>query len=98
MAGNYGTTICNHIKTFYLVATGEPIVYWSFDSMILGEKAVLVNRLSNTGDICHYDIEKLSHREEKNIFSSHVSNGDLFICNNNGEGPFSVEKLKELIN
>ena len=98
MAENYGTAICRHIRAFYSVAAGEPIVYWPFDSSILGAGAILVKRQGDTGDICHYDIEKLSHKEAKEIFGDHALNDNLFFCNSDEEEPFSVNKLKELLN
>ena len=57
-----------------------------------------MNRESNTGDICHYDIGNLSNRESRNIFRNYATNDDLFICNNDNEEPFSIEKLNNLIN
>lgn len=94
---NYDTPICKHIKIFYSIVAGEPIVYWPFESSILGEKARLVNRPSNTGDICHYDIENLSHKESRDIFRNHASNSNLYICNNDNEDQFSIEKFRDLI-
>jgi len=95
---NYGTTICNHIRTFYSIVAGEPIVYWPLDSSLLGAKAILVNKESNTGDICHYDIENLSDKERRDIFRNHASNANLYICNNDGEEEFSVEKFRNMLN
>jgi len=98
VAENYDTTICSHIRTFYATVTGEPIVYWPFDSSILGTKAILEKRESNTGDICHYDIKNLSNKEAKEIFREHAKSNNFFICNPDGEEPFTIEKLKNLIN
>jgi hypothetical protein len=95
---HYGTTICDHIRAFYLTVTEEPIVYWSFDSSILGTKAILEKRESNTGDICHYDIENLSHREAEEIFRKHAKSNNFLICNVDDEEPFTIEKLRNLIN
>jgi hypothetical protein len=57
-----------------------------------------VNRESDTGDICHYDIENLSHKEGQDIFSRNASNDNFIICNNDDEVPFSIETLKKLNN
>jgi hypothetical protein len=57
-----------------------------------------VNIISITGDICHYDIEKLSNKESKDIFRNHALNANLIICNNDGEEQFSVEKFKNSLN
>lgn len=98
MVDNYGATICNHISNFYSIVAGEPIVYWEFDSSILGQNARLVNIISSTGDICHYDIENLSNKESRDIFRDHALNANLRICNKNGEEQFSVEKFRDLLN
>jgi hypothetical protein len=95
---NYSTTICNHIRIFYSLVAVEPIIYWPFDSSILGTKAILINRKSNTGDICHYDIENLSDKETRDIFRNHASNANLCICNNDGEEEFSVNKFRDMLN
>lgn len=98
MDNNYGTTICEHIRTFYSTVTEEPIVYWPFDSSMLAAKSNIVNRESITGDVCHYDIENLSHKQAKEIFRDHASNDNLFICNPDDGEPFTIEKLRSLLN
>ena len=94
---NYNTSICEHIRTFYSIVAGDPIVYWPFESSILGEKARLVSRISTAGDICHYDIENISHKEGRDIFRNYASNANLYICNNDNEDKFSIEKFKDFI-
>lgn len=98
MGDNYSTTICSHIRTFYLIIAGEPIVYWPFDSAILGETALLVNIRSNTGDDCHYDIVNLSNGESRRLFRDHALNANLRICNSDDEKQFSVEEFRDLLN
>ena len=98
VADNYGTTICGHIRIFYSIVAAEPIVYWQFDSSVLSKTAILVNIISSTCDICHYDIENLPNKESRDIFRKHALNSNLIICNNDGEEQFSVEKFKNSLN
>lgn len=97
MVEHYGTTICNHIRTFYATVAGEPIVFWPFDSSILGNRAILTNRESNTGDVCHYDIENLKDNKAKGIFKDHAKSDRFLICNVDDDEPFTIEKIKSLI-
>lgn len=87
-----------HKNVLFNRCRGTYYIYWPFDLSILGEKAKLVNRASNTGDICHYDIENLSDKETRGIFRNHALNANLSICNNDGAEEFSVYKFRDLLN
>jgi hypothetical protein len=57
-----------------------------------------VNITSSTGDACHYDIQSMSNKESRDIFRDNALNANLYICNNDGDEQFSVEKLINLLN
>jgi hypothetical protein len=51
-----GASICEHIRKYYPNVGGEPPVFWIFDEAILPHGARLVQKRSDTGDDCHFNI------------------------------------------
>jgi hypothetical protein len=51
-----GVTICDHVRKFYRNVGGEPPVFWIFDDANLPEGSSLVQKKSDTGDDCHFNI------------------------------------------
>lgn len=51
-----GVTICQHIRKYYPNVGGEPPVFWIFDKAILPKECRLVQKQSDSGDDCHYNI------------------------------------------
>jgi hypothetical protein len=75
---------------------GEPIVYWQFDSEVLGDGVQLVKNVGTTGDDCHYDICQLPRKRGKDIFKENALNQNLRICINNDAIQFSLEVFEDL--
>ena len=78
-----GASICNHLKRYYISVDEPPHVMWIFQRDILPDDVRLVQRRSDSGDDCHYDIEGLSDKKAKRIFAKHChSITNLRICDN----------------
>ena len=74
-------TICGHIQNYYSDVSGEPPVYWEFDSKILPSTHVIKESPSASGDECHRDIMNLSKRDAEQVFKKNTNYPDSFkIC------------------
>jgi hypothetical protein len=51
-----GRGICEHIRTYYRNVGGEPPVFWIFEESILPTGSSLVQKRSDSGDDCHFNI------------------------------------------
>jgi hypothetical protein len=51
-----GSNICPHVRKFYPDVGGDPPVFWIFDEAILPKDCRLVQKRSDTGDDCHFNI------------------------------------------
>ena len=51
-----GHGICDHIRQYYRNVGGEPPVFWIFDEAILPADSRLVQKRSESGDDCHFNI------------------------------------------
>lgn len=77
--------ICAHIAGYYPNVSGDPPIFWQFDSGILPAHHLLDATPSDTGDVCHRDILKLSRGEAERVFKDHGRFPDAFhICDQNG--------------
>ncbi|MBI2433662.1 MAG: hypothetical protein HYV26_12420 [Candidatus Hydrogenedentes bacterium] len=57
----------------------EPPIYWEFDTELLPASCVLVKHPSSTGDVCHYDLTRITRGEARRIFAG-VTLDHLTIC------------------
>ncbi len=95
----YKNTICKHINDFYSKPAGFPIVFWCFDSKILGDAAILENKKSDSGDACHYNIIGISNEKAKEIYQSQEKNGNLNLkfCRNMKEKKLIMDQYHDLL-
>jgi hypothetical protein len=49
-------SICEHIRKYYPNVGGEPPIFWIFDEGLLPEGSRLVQKQSDSGDCCHFNI------------------------------------------
>jgi len=63
-----GVRICEHIEKHYRSVSGTPPIFWNFDSKILLQKCEFIQKISESGDVCHYNLVGLSAKEPSNIF------------------------------
>jgi hypothetical protein len=90
---NASGTICDHIRAFYPQRFPEPIVFWEFDSeQSLPSHATLVQKDSESGDSCHYNIQGISINESKRIIYA-VPVNNCSVCDNGIIRQLTLEDL-----
>jgi hypothetical protein len=61
-------SICNHADSFYPKRFEEPTIFWAFNSQEeLPKHAIITQKTSEGGDLCHHKITGLSIKEAKKI-------------------------------
>ena len=61
--------ICKHIRDFYQKSTtGDPPVYWKFDTDIIPESIELKQKTTDSGDVCHFNITGISQNKARKFF------------------------------
>lgn len=77
-----GLTICEHASKFYESAiTGDPPVFWRFDSSSLPATLEIQQTDGGNNDPCHHDIfwqpDRLKHRNADDALREIVKNIDI---------------------
>ena len=79
---NSGSSVCSHLKQYYVSVDEPPHVFWPFEDKIIPSKCKFVQKDSDSGDKCHYVIENMSDKQAKRLFNQH------------GNLPNNLKKLK----
>lgn len=103
----YHTSVCEHIDLFYSSEQlgrhpigYPPIVYWLFDSSILGGQATLEPSLGPKGCQCHYDIKGIDDSQAAQVYQKQEDDGllDIHICLEDGtDRPINVDTDHEIL-
>lgn len=77
--------LCDHIRKFYPNVGGEPPVFWIFDEALLPQDSRLVQKRSDSGDDCHFnivgrDVKALDKALRKLLKSQHLT--AFLVCEN----------------
>jgi len=88
-----GVRICEHLEKYYKSVSGIPPIFWNLDSKILPEKCEFIQKTSESGDVCHYNLVGLSAKESSDIFKQqHLS--VFSICRSDGNyQPLKISDL-----
>jgi hypothetical protein len=74
------------LKNYYLSVDEPPHIIWIFEDNIIPDGCEWIQKDSDSGDRCHYEIKNLKDKEAKRIFNDHgnILNNQtpLKICNN----------------
>ena len=86
---------CQHIQRFYPEVSGEPPIFWTFNTSILPDEHIIEETLSDTNDSCHRDIKNITPRKAERIFKAHAKFPDSFqICQAcNSDRPLTLGDL-----
>jgi hypothetical protein len=92
------STICNHLRKYYSSVDTPPHIFWVFNRDIIPKDCDFIQRDSDTGDKCHYDIVNLSAKKAKKIFNKYNYNGlkNFQICDNNHPRQLEQADLSKL--
>lgn len=81
------------MRIYYASVDTQPIIYWVFDSAILGD-AWLEYSPSESGDVCHINIKNLTNQQAEEIFIHNFVHEECRICLNDLDKPFTREIFK----
>ena len=91
-----GNSVCVHIVTFYPdTVSGDPAIYWEFDTAILPNPHRLEQQTTPSGDVCHYNIHDLSDKQLKTEFRI-VSVSEMSICDGGADRPLTYDDVEAL--
>lgn len=78
-----GTTICAHVRRFYCIKRpDDPIFFWDFEANdLIPATAEFRQKVSETGDPCHYNILNLSNQQAKDI-AKNIPITSVLFCEN----------------
>jgi hypothetical protein len=86
-----GLGICQHIQQYYPNVGGDPPVFWIFDEAILPKDCRLVQKRSDSGDDCHFNIVSTSSNNALNKALGKLPKAQpvetFQICNNGHSRP-----------
>ena len=85
-----GRAICEHVRTYYSVVAGEPVIFWEVPDDVY-DGCEFVQETTDTGDDCHYNIVGLAKQRARSaIISALVSH--FQICDDLGQHhPLTVQ-------
>lgn len=93
----YQISTCQHLNLFYSTVDQEPILYWVFESEILGN-AVLECEMPgpDEGNKCHINVKNLTNDAAEIIFKNNFRFTECKICSGGSDHEFSKKLFKEL--
>jgi hypothetical protein len=87
------SVICRHAREFYKNETGEPPIFWIFDSEILPPEKKFAQRSYENNDPCHYDVDNVSNNKLWKLFKK-VHWSQFMICDNGNFRPLTQDDIK----
>jgi len=87
---------CQHLNLFYSTVDQEPLLYWIFDSEILGDATLQSDLPGPEGNKCHINAKNLTDDQAGEIFKNNFNFTDCNICSDGINHQFSSELFKEL--
>ena len=86
-------SICAHARAFYGKIAWQPPIFWRFDEAILPAGSWLDAVPSDTGDMCHRNIEGLSNGRAKKFFKRQ-ENPIFYICDDDQFRPLTANDIQ----
>ena len=77
-------TSCQHILNFYAAITGSPVIYWVIRADVLPHQCSIRATPSDTGDLCHHDIE-LKRQVARALLPKSLDPTCMFVCDGTGQ-------------
>jgi len=75
--------------------SGDPAIYWEFDTAIFPNPHRLEQQTTPSGDVCHFNIHGLSNKQLRTVFKN-VAVSDMSICYGGADRPLTFDDVETL--